>query len=59
MGPDERTAFEVHLNFCDGCTTFVDQVRVTAAASRALPDEQIPDRLRTELLSVFRDWKRP
>ena len=58
MGTDQRTAFEVHLNFCDGCVTFVDQVRVTAAASRVLPDAEIPETVRMQLLSAFRDWKR-
>jgi len=58
MGPDEATAFEVHLNFCDGCFRFVDQLRETAATAGALPREQIPDELRARLLVAFRDWKR-
>ena len=57
MGADEATAFEVHLNFCDGCFRFVDQVRETAATAGALPEEQIPDELRVRLLAAFRDWK--
>jgi hypothetical protein len=52
------TAFEVHLNFCDGCFRFVDQVRATAATAGALPDEAIPDELKSKLLTAFRDWKR-
>src|ERR687886_144630 len=31
MAPDEAVLFELHLNFCDGCYTFVDQVRAAAA----------------------------
>ena len=58
MGPDEATAFEVHLNFCDGCFRFVDQLRETAATAGALPEEQISDELRARLLHAFRDWKR-
>ena len=57
MGADEATAFEVHLNFCDGCFRFVDQVRETAATAGALPEEQIPDELRVRLLDAFRDWR--
>jgi hypothetical protein len=59
MGLDEATAFEVHLNFCDGCFRFVDQLRETAATAGALPEEQISDELKARLLLAFRDWKRP
>jgi anti-sigma factor RsiW len=58
MGADEATAFEVHLNFCDGCFRFVDQLRETAATVGALSDEQISAELRARLLVAFRDWKR-
>ena len=54
----ERTRFEVHLNFCDGCFRFVDQVRVTAAAAAELPEEEIPDELKASLLAAFRGWRR-
>jgi anti-sigma factor RsiW len=57
LGPDEATAFEVHLNFCDGCFRFVDQLRETAASAGALPEEQISDELKARLLVAFRDWK--
>ena len=59
MGSDEATAFEVHLNFCDGCFRFVDQLRETAATAGALPEEQISDELKARLVLAFRDWKRP
>ena len=58
MTSEQMTAFEVHLNFCDGCFRFVDQVRATAATAGALPDEAIPDELKSRLLAAFRDWKR-
>ena len=58
LGRDEATAFEVHLNFCDGCFRFVDQLRDTGATAGALPEEQISDELKARLLVAFRDWKR-
>jgi Putative zinc-finger len=58
MTPAQMTAFELHLNFCDGCFRFVDQVRGTAATARVLSEEQIPAELKSKLLSAFRDWKR-
>ncbi len=57
MTSEQMAAFEVHLNFCDGCFRFLDQVRATAALARALPDDEIPDEVRAELLQVFIDWR--
>jgi predicted anti-sigma-YlaC factor YlaD len=59
MTADRMTMFELHLNFCDGCIHFVDQIRTTAAtASSFLVEEQIPEELKTTLLQAFRDWRR-
>ena len=44
MTAEQMTAFELHLNFCDGCFRFVDQVRATAALAGALPEEADPGR---------------
>jgi hypothetical protein len=57
MTPEQMTAFELHLNFCDGCFRFLDQVRTTAAMARVLPEDEIPDEIRAELLRAFNDWK--
>jgi anti-sigma factor RsiW len=59
MAPDEATLFEFHLNFCDGCFTFIDQIRQTAATAGRLSEEQIPEETKSKLLAAFRDWKRP
>jgi anti-sigma factor RsiW len=40
--------FERHLRGCDGCTTYVEQMRTTVRLAGVLGDE---------LLAVFRDWK--
>lgn len=57
LTPQQLTAVEVHLNFCDGCFTFLDQVRTTAATARVLREEQIPDEIKDKLLEAFNDWK--
>jgi len=57
MTPEQATSFEMHLNFCDGCYTFIDQIRETAKAQR-LSEEQIPEELRAKLIDAFRDWSR-
>lgn len=58
MSPEQMSAFEVHLNYCDGCFAFLDQLRATTAVARVVPDEQIPDGIKDELLRAFNDWKR-
>ena len=58
MSPERMCAFELHLNFCDGCFTFLDQFRATTSIARVVPEEQIPDGIRDELLRAFDDWKR-
>jgi predicted anti-sigma-YlaC factor YlaD len=55
---DEMTRFELHLNFCDGCFTFIDQIRTAAAMAARVSEEQLPDETRTKLIAAFRDWKR-
>ncbi len=58
MTPEQMTRFELHLNLCDGCFNFVEQVRTTAAMARVLSEEEIPDETRAKLVEAFRDWKR-
>lgn len=58
MTPDEMARFELHLNLCDGCSIFLEQVRSTAALATSLPVEQIPEDMQIKLLEAFRDWQR-
>ena len=58
MTPEQATAFELHLNFCDGCSTFIDQLRETARTARRLSEDQVPEELRAKLIEAFRDWSR-
>ncbi|HET9545607.1 MAG TPA: zf-HC2 domain-containing protein [Gaiellaceae bacterium] len=58
MGPEETTLFEFHLNFCDGCETFVDQIRASAGAAGRLGAEDVPADVRERLLEAFREWRR-
>ena len=56
--PEQRPRFELHLNLCDGCSTFLEQVRETAALASSLSVDEIPDDVRAKLLAAFRDWAR-
>jgi anti-sigma factor RsiW len=55
----ERRRVEAHLASCDGCTTYLEQVRETIRLTGMLTEEQIPDAERQRLLAAFRDWVPP
>ena len=55
----ERRRVEAHLATCDGCTTYLEQMRETIRLTGMLTEEQIPDAERKRLLDAFRDWTRP
>ena len=55
----ERRRVEAHLANCDGCTTYLEQVRETIRLTGMLTEEQIPDEQKQRLLAAFRDWTRP
>lgn len=54
----ERTRFETHLAECDGCRTYLAQMRATSAAARRLSEQAIPPAAKEALLAAFRSWKR-
>jgi Putative zinc-finger len=58
LATSQMTQFELHLNFCEGCVAFVDQIRRTAAIAGRLSEEQIPEETKVKLLEAFRDWSR-
>ena len=55
----ERRRVEAHLASCDGCTTYLEQMRETIRLTGMLTEEQIPEAERHRLLAAFRDWTRP
>lgn len=54
----DRRRFERHIAGCDGCTTYVEQMRVTSRVLGGLTEETIPPAARDALLHAFRDWNR-
>jgi predicted anti-sigma-YlaC factor YlaD len=55
----EETSFvEEHLNFCDGCGRYLDQVRQTIHLAGLLREEEVDTEVRAALLSAFREWRR-
>jgi anti-sigma factor RsiW len=57
---DERRAMEQHLAVCGACVMELDQLRLTAAALRTLPDREIPQRIAFVSDRVFEPsaWRR-
>jgi anti-sigma factor RsiW len=53
----DRRRFERHLRACDGCTTYVEQMRETVRVAGALDEDSLSAEVRRELLAVFHDWK--
>ena len=55
---EQASVFEQHLNFCDGCVWYVDQMRRAVDAVGHIREEDVPAETRDRLLSAFREWKR-
>ena len=58
LSPEQAALFEQHLNFCDGCDWYVDQLRTTIATVGRIEPEEVPPEMRTRLLAAFRDRSR-
>jgi anti-sigma factor RsiW len=58
LAPADRREFEHHLELCDGCVNYVEQMRATVVSVGVLHAESISPEARDALLHVFRDWKR-
>jgi anti-sigma factor RsiW len=50
----DRRRAEEHLGVCDGCSTYLGQVRATIAGLRRLPPERGSTPGRDRLLEAFR-----
>ena len=55
---EDAALFEQHLNFCEGCVWYVDQLRSTVETVGEIREEQIPPEAKEQLIAAFRDWKR-
>lgn len=53
----ERARVEEHLSRCDGCTNYLEQMRIAIRLTGMLTEEQIPEEQKASLLSAFRDWR--
>lgn len=58
LSPEDRRRVEQHLALCDGCTTYLEQMRETIRLTGMVREEQIPEDQKQALLEAFRGWIR-
>jgi anti-sigma factor RsiW len=56
LTPAERASFDRHIAGCSNCTLYIEQMRLTIAASGRIHADDIPPGVREELLNAFRGW---
>jgi predicted anti-sigma-YlaC factor YlaD len=49
--------FEAHLDECDACREYLDQMRATIAVVGSVRPADLPDETRAALLEAFRGWR--
>jgi len=57
LSAGDRARFEDHIAGCDGCRSYLEQMRSTIHLVGRIPDEPIPEHVRKELMNAFRAWK--
>ena len=56
LSEGDRARFDAHLSECDGCTNYLDQMRVTIAVVGRVREDDLSDELRAGLVAAFRGW---
>ena len=54
---EEAALFEQHLNFCDGCVWYVDQLRTTVEVLGEVREEHLSPEAKDRLMGAFREWR--
>jgi predicted anti-sigma-YlaC factor YlaD len=58
LSTDDQRRVDEHLALCDGCRTYLEQMRETIRMTGRLTEDQVPDSDKNALLDAFRDWRR-
>ena len=53
----QRRRVEHHLSACDGCTAYLEQMRLTIRAAKEPPPVPVDPEVREHLLQMFRDLR--
>jgi len=57
LDSQDRERFQVHLTTCDGCTTYLQQMRKTIQTVGNLQENILSPQAKENLLRLFRNWK--
>lgn len=57
LGAADRERVEEHLVFCDGCSTYLEQMRETIALTGRIETADVSPALQDTLLAAFREWR--
>jgi predicted anti-sigma-YlaC factor YlaD len=58
LSAHDAALVEQHLNFCEGCMWYVDQIRTTIETVGRIEPDDVPPEIENKLLTAFREWKR-
>jgi predicted anti-sigma-YlaC factor YlaD len=56
LSTHDHTRFENHIDACQGCRAYLEQMRITIELVGKLEEDAIPDDAEEELRRAFRDW---
>jgi RNA polymerase sigma-70 factor, ECF subfamily len=56
LDPATRVRFETHLETCDGCATYLEELRAIVATVGAISDEDLDPVYRMRLMDAFAEW---
>lgn len=55
---DDRERFDAHLQSCEGCRRYLDQMRTTIHLMGTLTEDELDPGAKDQLLQLFRAWNR-
>lgn len=57
LPPRERERIDAHLMECDGCSTYLEQMRQTIRLTGRLREDDVAPEAREKLMAAFRGWR--
>ena len=57
LAAEDKARFETHLDECEGCLNYLNQMRKTIELVGRLTEESVPSPTLDELMGAFRAWK--
>jgi predicted anti-sigma-YlaC factor YlaD len=54
----DRERFDAHLEICEGCRRYLDQMRTTIRVVGTLTEDDLDPGARVQFLQLFREWNK-